>query len=89
MAAKLSNITAFYAPDYGLVHLVKRSVSRKFCNDAAFNRQTGLFDLSQFWYYQGQVVHQVSGCLPTGEKWGPLYRGQIIWLNCNMFSILY
>lgn len=87
MATRPDNIVFFYGEGYGFVRIVKRSLSFRRHQGHWHNPLTGKIEISDFNYWRGQLVDRWQGeRQETGEKWGPFYRGQHIWLRDEIFK---
>lgn len=87
MAAKPNNIAVFHGEGYGSVRLVKRSLSYRLYNGGFRDPITGCLKTEAFWFWRGQLVDIWEGTGPRhGEKWGPFYKGQHVWLRAEIFK---
>lgn len=87
MAVKPDNIMTFMSKDYGTVQLVRRSVALRHHSGPYRNHFSGKIEVAEFDYWRGQLACRLEGQRPeTGEKWGPFYRGQVVWLRADIFQ---
>lgn len=89
MATKLHNRLLFCGEGYGCVQLVKRSVAKRLHDGYWTNPVTREYEWATFPYWRGQLVDSWEGeRKETGERWGKFHRGQVIWLNADIFKLV-